>query len=134
MQSLKKNVLNRHLVGNYPMQCWRRVRLDLVPFLALENNTENNFWNQYLTAIYLIYRSSLWRMFFKVVLKNFANFTGKHLCWSLFNKAFIKFIKKTPTQVFSCEICKIFKKNFFYRKPLVADSVCNVRISWLYSN
>ena len=22
----------------------------------------------------------------KGVLKNFANFTGKHLCWSLFNK------------------------------------------------
>ena len=26
-------------------------------------------------------------MFFKIgVLKNFAIFTGKHLCWSLFNK------------------------------------------------
>ena len=50
-------------------------------------------------------------MFFKIcVLKNFADFPGKHLCWSLFfdNIAALKtcgFIKKdTPTQVFSYEI------------------------------
>ena len=53
----------------------------------------------------------------KDVLKNFANFTGKHLCWSLFNKVtYLKacnFIKKTPTQVFSCEIREIFKNNYF---------------------
>ena len=31
------------------------------------------------------YRSSRLQMFFeKSVLKNFANFTGKHLCWSLY--------------------------------------------------
>ena len=31
------------------------------------------------------FRNSHSQMFFKVgVLKNFANFTGKHLCWSLF--------------------------------------------------
>ena len=30
------------------------------------------------------YRSSLLQMFFKIdVLKNFANFTGKHQCWNL---------------------------------------------------
>ena len=38
---------------------------------------------------------------------------------SLFNKvAGLK--PKTPTQVFSCEIRKIFKNNFFYRTVLVA--------------
>ena len=32
-------------------------------------------------------RSSRLQMFFKIdVLKSFANFTGKHLCWSLFLK------------------------------------------------
>ena len=32
-----------------------------------------------------LWRSSRSQMFFKIdVLKNFANFTGKHLCWSLF--------------------------------------------------
>ena len=31
------------------------------------------------------YRSSLSQIFFKIgVLENFTNFTGKHLCWSLF--------------------------------------------------
>ena len=33
------------------------------------------------------------------------------------------FIKtETPTQVFSCEYCEIFKNSFFYRTPSVAVS------------
>ena len=64
----------------------------------------------------------------KAVLKSFANFTGEHLYWSLF---LIKlqvfrpepYQEETPTQVFSCEICKIFKNIFFYRTPSVAASV-----------
>ena len=39
------------------------------------------------------------------VLKNFAKFTGKHLCGSLF-------INKVA-QMFSCEFCKIFKNTYF---------------------
>ena len=69
--------------------------------------------------------SSCSHLLFKIgVLKNFANFTGEHLCWSLFlTKFFTDFIKNTPTQVFSCEICKIFKITFFHRTPPVAASV-----------
>ena len=40
--------------------------------------------------------------------KYFKNFAGKHLCWSLFIK------KKTPTIVFSWEICNIVKNTFFH--------------------
>ena len=36
--------------------------------------------------------------------KNFENFTRNHMCWTLI---------KTPTQVFSCEICGIFKNIYF---------------------
>ena len=43
----------------------------------------------------------------KGILRNFANFTGKHLCQCLFFK------KDTLAWVFSCEICKIFQNNFF---------------------
>ena len=54
----------------------------------------------------------------KVILKNFANFMGKYLRWSLF---LIKLqfwgsaalLNKTPTQVLSCEIRKTFKNNCF---------------------
>ena len=48
-------------------------------------------------------------------LKNFAKFTGKHLCLSLvFNKVAVKFIKKeTPTQLHSCEFCKILRTPIF---------------------
>ena len=42
----------------------------------------------------------------KGVLKNFAKFVKKHLCWSLF-------VNKVETQVFTCAFCKIFKNNFF---------------------
>ena len=30
--------------------------------------------------------------------------------------------KETPTQMFSCEYCDIFKSSFFYRTPLMAAS------------
>ena len=56
------------------------------------------------------YRSSHSQMLFKIsVLKYFANFTEKHLCWSLFfNKVAVPglqfYQKDTPTQVFSREI------------------------------
>ena len=43
----------------------------------------------------------------RAVLKNFAIFTGKHLCRSRF------FQKETPTLVFFCEYCEIFKNNYF---------------------
>ena len=47
-------------------------------------------------------RGSRLQIFFKIgVLKNFANFSRKHRCWSLF---LIKFKKQTPTQAFSLEI------------------------------
>ena len=66
-----------------------------------------------------MFKSSSSQMFFKIgVLKNFAIFTGKHLCWSLFNKvagweACNFFEKETPTHVSSCEYCKVFKNSFF---------------------
>ena len=51
-------------------------------------------------------------MFFKiVVLKNFAIFSGKHLCWSLRHMCFL------------VNITKIFKNSFFYEIHLVAASV-----------
>ena len=45
----------------------------------------------------------------KDVYKNSANFTGKHLCWSLFfNKPATLLKRDSNTPVFSCEIfCKI---------------------------
>ena len=40
----------------------------------------------------------------KTVLRNFAKFTGKHLCQSLFSPV---------PEVFSCKFCKICKNTFF---------------------
>ena len=48
-------------------------------------------------------------------LKNFSDFTGKRLACS--------FIKKTSTQVLSCEICEIFKNTYFEEHLQMAASV-----------
>ena len=45
----------------------------------------------------------------KGVLKNFK---GKHLCWKLFNKV----AGLRATQVFSTELCKIFKNTYFKKQ------------------
>ena len=54
----------------------------------------------------------------KVVLKNFAIFTGKHLCWTLFlielkARRSATLLKETPTQVFSVNILKFIKNTYF---------------------
>ena len=43
------------------------------------------------------------RFFKKIIMKNFAKFTRKHLCRK----------NETPAQVFSCEFCEICKNIFF---------------------
>ena len=74
-------------------------------------------------------RSSRPKVFCKKgVLKNFAKFTGKHLCQSFFfNKvAALRpaiLLKKTLAQMFSCEFCEVYKSTFFHRTLLVAASV-----------
>ena len=67
-------------------------------------------------------------VFYKIgVLKNFAKFTGKHLCQRLsFNKvAGLKpetlLKKRLRLMCFFCEIRKIFKNIFFYRTPPFAS-------------
>ena len=62
-------------------------------------------------------RSSLSQIFFKIdVLKNFANFKGKHLCWSLFLiklQVFKPIIKRPQHRCFPLEICEIPKCTYF---------------------
>ena len=82
-----------------------------------------------ITFLYNTSRSSHLPMFFKIGAQNsFANFTGKHLCWSLFLKylqaeGLQLHYKKTPTQVFFHKVCENFKNTFVYRTPLVTASV-----------
>ena len=64
-------------------------------------------------------------MFYKtIVLKNFAVFIKKYLCWCLFLNKYAdlqvcNFIKKeTPTQAFSCEYSQILKNTYFEEEHL----------------
>ena len=50
----------------------------------------------------------------KGVLKSLAIFTGEHLCRRLLLIKLQACVRKeTPTQVFSCEYCEIFKNTYF---------------------
>ena len=76
----------------------------------------------------IIFRSSRSQMLFKVsVLKIFANFTGKHLRWSLFliksrDGRSATLLKRDPsTGVFLWNL-RNFQNTFFYRTPPVAAS------------
>ena len=81
-----------------------------------KNAQIHKFYVQYFLVNHCVhYRSCHHKCSFKKsILKNFANFTGKRLCWSLFliklqvwRPATLR--KETPTQIFSCEIWEIFK-------------------------
>ena len=74
----------------------------------------------------LYYRSNHQRCSMKKdVLRNFAKFTGKHLCQSLFFK------KETLAQVFSCEFCEI-SKNTFFTEHLWTTASDITSILWSY--
>ena len=72
-----------------------------------------------LQSILPLYRSSQRRCSIKkCVLRNFAKFTGKHQCQSLFFNKVAGFIKnETLAQVFSCEFCEISRKSFSTEQP-----------------
>ena len=74
-------------------------------------------------------RSSLPEVFFKKgFLRNFAKFTWKHLCQSLFfqkscrPQAYNFIQKETLELVFSCGFCEISKNILSYRTPLLVAS------------
>ena len=68
-------------------------------------------------------RSSPSQVFYKInVLKEFAKFTGKHLCCSLV------LIVILQHRCFFCEFCKMFKNTFFTGHLLVTAFVLNAAI------
>ena len=63
-------------------------------------------------------RSSLQRCSIeKAVLKSFAIYIAKGLCWSL------RFLKKRLPQVFSSEYCSIFINTYFYENLRTTASI-----------
>ena len=58
-------------------------------------------------------RSSCWHIFFKIgVFKNFANFRGKHLCWSLFLIP-ATLLKRLQHRCFPVKLAKFLRISFF---------------------
>ena len=77
---------------------------------------------RYWEVVLRSFRGSRWSIFFNIgVLKMFSNFTGKHLCWSLF---LIKYFVKNRFQrrCFPVKFEKFLRIPLFYRTPPVAVS------------
>ena len=53
-------------------------------------------------------------MFFKIdILRNFANFRGKHLGWNLFNKVGVSFKTRLQQRYFPVKFAKFLRTHFF---------------------
>ena len=83
---------------------------DKVTSAALDRFLVILSWLSVTVVVYVIWqsyqgleRADRKRKYQKDVFKNFAMFTGKHLCWSLFLVKLQGFRSEAPTQVFSCE-------------------------------
>ena len=63
------------------------------------------------------------------VVRNFAKFTGKYLCQSLF----FNIKKETLAQVFSCEFCEI-SNNTFFTEHLRATAFVMIREAYIYDD
>ena len=106
MNSVKSNsVLELYVNYNRQSQTSRAISVNIVGFILC--------WTLALNFDFPHFNSSHQRCSLrKGALRNFAKFTGKHLCQSLlFNKVAIK--KETLAQLFSCEFCEISKNAFF---------------------
>ena len=72
----------------------------------------------------------------KSILKNFANFTGKHMSWRLFlirlqAWGLKLYWKETATQMLSCKICEILKNIYFEER--LRTTVTVISKSWMHS-
>ena len=104
------------------LQLYEKRDSDTGVFLRILRNFEERFFYSKSTVIMRLVRlpvslnehlcttkSCYQEMFYKKgVLKNFAKFTGKHLCQSLF------FMKGTPAQLLPSEFHEIFKNIFLW--------------------
>ena len=104
--------------------------LEVVSFFSKKVTSETFEW--FLTAtlitaniliqLYLCKSSHQRCSIIKGVLRNFAKFTGKHLCQSLFFNKFAglpaTLLKKTLVQVFSCKFAKFQRTPFLSTEHL----------------
>ena len=113
-------ILNRFFKTRICLQVLKYVKVHLLKYLPSWHVTTS--WFTFVCFnFFLKFRSSHRRCSVKeAVLKNFPIFTGKHLCRDLFLinkvaglKACNVIKNETPTQVFSCEYCDIFKSIYF---------------------
>ena len=122
-----------------------KLKIKVILYLSLwdqqnMSNLEINEWNWKVGSFSLglrkgqsaVLRSSRLEVFcLKTVLKNFAKFTGKHLCQSPFfhkvgglRPASLLLKKRLWYSCFPVNLAKIFKNTFFYRTPTVAAFEC----------
>ena len=81
----------------------------------------------------IVWRCSLKKIFLKISRNSQENTCARVyflICWYSRRRQAWGLQKETLAQVFSCEFCKMFKKTFVHRTPLVAalDFLCSDEI------
>ena len=81
----------------------------------------------------VVWRCSLKKIFLKISRNSQENTCARVyflICWYSRRRQAWGLQKETLAQVFSCEFCKMFKKTFVHRTPLVAalDFLCSDEI------
>ena len=117
LRTLKKGYINSGIIFLTEMVIFATANTLFQQNLVFIAKSRTGFRSGILWKYELKVRSSHWSCSVKIgVLKYFANFTGKHLCWSLFlteSSGLQLFKKVSPAQVFSFGICENFKNTYF---------------------
>ena len=80
-------------------------------------------WSETTDYHHYCFRSSRPEVFCKKgVLRNFAKFTGKHLCQSLFFNKNTLLKKRLWHGCFPVNFCEIYKNTFFHRTHVAASA------------
>ena len=114
---------------NYVKYLWWKFFVEIVVINCFRKKSIiclRGFWSRIVSCIFFMHCK---RNYMKIQKQSFANvlqnFIRKQLRWNFFliklkSLSLATLWKKTPTQVFSCEISEVFKNTFFYSIPRVA--------------
>ena len=94
-------------------------------------------FEEFLLSSLTRFRSTHPEVFYQKDLRNFAKFTGRHLCQGLFfNKvaglSLQLYLKKDPgASVFSCEFLEILKNTFLTEQfRMAASTICSIQLQY----
>ena len=115
------------IVGNTRNSLWYCSSFSIQKFVYFSVRQESKYCEEYLKSNSMCHMCHKWSrsshpevLCKRGILENFEKLKGKRLCQGLLFKKFA--VLRRAEQVFSCQLCEIFKNRLFYRIPLASVS------------